>query len=106
MRMEQKTNLIELKVYQPNTKVFAINRIHRDSKPTNSITIYEAIVESISVSYNEKKNGTVIEYWLKTPDGKSWGDCVNQSEVSNNFDDLIHFIKPAWLAESNTFGDE
>jgi hypothetical protein len=104
--MERKNNQIELKVYQPNSKVFAINRIHKDSKPTNSITIYEAIVESISVSYNKRKNCRVIEYWLKTPEGKSWGDCVDQSEVSDNFDELIQFIKPAWITESNTFGDE
>jgi hypothetical protein len=104
--MEQKNNQMELKVYQPESKVFAINRIYKDGKPTNSITIYEAVVESISISYNEKKNATVVEYWLKTPKGESWGDCVQDSDVHDNFDALVQLIKPAWLSESNTFGDE
>lgn len=99
--------MLEIKVHQPDTKVFAINRMFSTTKGkiTNNITIYEAIVESVTISMGDKTNTILIEYWLKTPKGESWGDCIPQSEVSDNFDDLIKYIKPIWLAESNTFGD-
>ena len=46
-----------------------------------------------------------VEYWLKTPDGQSWGDSCPQDNVSDNFDELINKMRSIWRLNSNTFGD-
>lgn len=94
-----------VKFYPIGSTIYAQNRYNFDGKPTNALTIYEAVVDSFTVRLNSK--GKIVEeYWLKTPDGKDWGDTVPADQVSDNFNALIARIKPIWLAESSSFGDE
>lgn len=92
--------------YAVDSKVYAINRMHdKNGKPTNFLTIYEAIVSTAYISKEEKTNSIEVQYWLKTPKGEDWGDTVDAIDVSDDFDELVKRIKPIWLSESNTFGD-
>lgn len=92
-------------VYEVGSKVFGISRIYKEGKPTNSITIYEAIVDNVSIGKNDGNNTVEVDYMLKTPDGHNWGDSVSAEQVSDDFYELVERIKPMWLSESNTFGD-
>lgn len=97
---------VEYSVYDVDSKVFAINRMHdKEGKPTNFITIYDAVVDNVYIGKDKPTNSIKIEYWLRTPDGNEWGDVVSSDDVSDNFDELVSKIKPLWLSESNTFGD-
>jgi len=96
---------VKYEAYEIGSKVFGMNHYHTDGKQTNFITIYEAIVDDISIIYDKKTNAIEISYMLKTPDGEQWGDSVTEEYVSDSFDELVARIKPKWLAESNSFGD-
>lgn len=93
-------------LYELNSQVYGISRhSNSDGKPGDHCAIYDAIVESISIHYDDKLESMVVEYWLKTPDGQSWGDSCPQGDVSDNFDELIKKIRSVWRLNSNTFGD-
>lgn len=92
-------------LYELNSSVYGISRYLNDGKISDHCAIYDAIVESISIYYDEKTNSMKVEYWLKTPEGKSWGDSCPQDNVSDNFDELINKMRSIWRLNSNTFGD-
>ena len=96
---------VKYEAYEIGSKVFALNHYSNDGKQTNFITIYNAIVDDVTICYDKKTNDVEISYMLKTPDGEQWGDTVIEEYVSDSFDELVQRIKPKWLAESNTFGN-
>jgi hypothetical protein len=53
--------------------------------------IYKASVESISID----KNG--VTYWLKDlKDKTEWGDSVDESHISSNYDELTDWLFKLW----------
>lgn len=92
-------------LYELNSQVYGISRYLNNGKISDHCAIYDAIVESISIHYDDKLQSMVVEYWLKTPDGQSWGDSCPQGDVSDNFDELINKMRSIWRLNSNTFGD-
>lgn len=96
---------VKYEAYEIGSKVFGISNYYKDGKPINYVAIYEAIVEDVSIRYDEKTNAIEISYMLKTPSGEDWGDSVDESSVSDSFDELVQRMKIKWFAESNTFGD-
>jgi hypothetical protein len=92
-------------LYELNSQVYGISRHLNDGKISDHCAIYDAIVESISIDYDKDINSMVVNYWLKTPDGQSWGDSCPQGDVSDNFDELINKMRGVWRLNSNTFGD-
>lgn len=92
-------------LYELNSSVYGISRYLNNGKISDHCAIYDAIVESISIYYDEKTDSMKVEYWLKTPDGQSWGDSCPQGDVSDDFIELIDRIRGVWRLNSNTFGD-
>ena len=92
-------------IYPPNTRVYAISEYCKEGKPLNYVAIYEAIVDTIYFGYDKKTNANIVEYWLKTPEGEGWGDCVKDSNVNTSFEALTNLMKQLWIKDSNSFGD-
>lgn len=90
-------------VYEIKSKVFGISRNYKDGNPTDSVCIYDAIVDGVSIDYDEKTNKNKITYMLKTPNGEFWGDSINEDEVSDSFEELAYKMKDEWSKNSNTF---
>lgn len=95
---------ISYNVYAVNSSVYGVSRIYKDGKPTDSVTIYEATVDGVSINYNEKTNGVEISYMLRTPKGDLWGDSVEEIEVSDSFDEIAYRMKEEWSKNSNFNG--
>ena len=89
----------------PNTKVFAVSRIHKNNIPTDNLAIYEAIVSSVYVSYDKDNNCDSVDYGLTTPDGQDWGGEVKSTEISESFEELVNVIRKEWSKNSNSFGE-
>lgn len=92
-------------VYSIGTKVWAISCWYSDNKETDHCAIYEAVISEIIIRYDNKNNSEIIEYWLKTPDGKTWGQEISEKYVSTSFNDLVNMMKEIWIKNSNEHGD-
>ena len=92
-------------VYKIGSNVYAIARYYKDGKPTNYISIFEAIVLDATIGYSKKTNTLEVSYMLTTPNGQEWGDVVDEADISDSFDALVERIKPVWLSKSNSFED-
>ena len=82
------------KIYDINDKVFAISEYNSNGKGTNHFAIYPCLVDSISI------NDDGVSYWLKTYNGKHWGDSVTAERVNSSFDALIAYVKDIWVKHS------
>ena len=96
---------VKYEAYEVGSKVFGISHYYKDGKPINYVAIYEASVGDVSFRYDEKTNALEVSYMLKTPSGEDWGDSVDESCVSDSFDEIVQRMKTKWFAESNSFGD-
>lgn len=96
---------VKYEAYEIGSKVYAISSYYVNSKRSNFVAIYEAIVVDVTIGYDKKTNALELSYLLKTPNGEEWGDSVMEDDVSDSFDELVARMKPKWLAESNSFGD-
>ena len=94
--LNKSTTMVKYK-FNPGDNVWAISRWHKDGKPTDHLAIYPAVIESVTLYKDNKR-----EYWLQTPDGKSWGDVIDQ-EIFGSFEEAIAFVKLEWEKYCNTF---
>lgn len=84
-------------LFQPGDQVYGIAHWYSDGKPTNYVAIYPAVVEQLTLY----KDGH--EYWLQTPDGKSWGMDSKSDHVFSTFEEACNYMKDYWYTNSNTF---
>ena len=91
--------------YEIGTKVWGISRMHSQGKETDHVAIYQAVVEDVTFTYNEKTNKVRVLYMLKTPSGEEWGDSIYEEFVDESFEVLTEKMKSEWTNNSNTFGD-
>lgn len=77
-----------------NDKVYAISEWYADGKPSGHYAIVKAIVESFNITVSEDE--TITNYWLTTPSGEQWGDCVNEKEVFETFEDACKWAREQW----------
>lgn len=98
--MENQTIKQNFNVYPPESKVFAISysRTNHDH-----VAIYEAIVKSVKISWNETLNEFNVNYELKAPSGKSWDNLINEKFVCEEFKPLVNVMTDIW-AENNRYG--
>ncbi len=93
------------RAYAIGTKVWGISRMHSQGKETDHVAIYQAVVEDVTFTYDEKTNKVKVLYMLKTPSGEVWGDSVYEDSVDESFEVLCEKMKSEWTDNSNTMGD-
>jgi len=93
------------RAYAIGTKVWGISRMNSQGKETDHVAIYQAVVEDVTFTYDEKTNKVRVLYMLKTPSGEDWGDSVYEDSVDESFEVLNEKMKSEWINNSNTFGD-
>lgn len=85
-----------IEIYKPGVRVYVIDKMHdSEGKETNYFMIVPAIVDDVTVSKDD-----TIEYWLKTPSGDEWGDCVSEKDVDDDFSVLAEKCKIIWENDS------
>ena len=81
--------------YAIGSKVWAISTyMEEGKKDSHHYAIFPAIVETVYIN----ENG--IDYWLRTPKGRSWGDSVSSDKVSDSFEVLTNKLKKVWIKHS------
>jgi len=93
------------KHYPLGSVVFAADHYHIKEKQSPYLAIREAVVRSVNIDRNKDTLALEVTYWLATPNGEDWGDCVLAEYVSDNYNRLLALLKPAWMAGSNNWED-
>jgi len=93
---------VKYDAYEINSKCWAIsNYFDKDAKDTHHYAIFPVIITGFSVDYNNKTNEVDCIYYVKTPEGKEWGDSVESEFVSDSFDELVAKLKIVWENNAN-----
>lgn len=92
--------------YELGQEVYAISRRYSDGKPTDSVSIYKARVSSVTFEKNPITGEIEADYMLKTPNGECWGDSVGENEIGEYPIELVNYMLPEWIRNSNNHGEE
>lgn len=91
--------------YPIGSTIFAADHYNVNGKQSPYLAIREAVVRSVNIDRNKETLALEVTYWLATPDGRDWGDCVSSEFVSDSYNKLLALLKPAWMAGSNSWED-
>lgn len=94
-----------LKYYEIGSTVYAADHYHVNGKQSLYLSIREAVVKSINIDRNEDNLALEVSYWLATPKGEDWGDCVLSQYVSDSYAKLVESLRQEWMAGSNDWDE-
>lgn len=81
---------------------WAVSHIHtKDGNRSDHCAIYPVTIKDVWISKDEVTGNIILEYGVKTPEGRDWGDTVVEEFVSADFNVLVDRVKEDWIKNKN-----
>jgi hypothetical protein len=85
---------MEYEGYSLGSKVWAIGEYHIEGKASEYVVIVPAFIKD--ANFAQQGDGQEVTYLLRTPEGKDWGDSLDESLVFGCFADACDYMQIRW----------